>query len=390
MALAAPVRTPEERRAYLRRAAEGFSLSELSSRWARRAAEQEAEGNAALAKELRKKCERLIGFTEYRYARYVTAPHHALVARHLERVERREIDRLIIEMPPRHGKSELASKSYPAWCLGRNPSKQIISASASNDLATDWGKAVRNIIASDEFRLVYPGVELAEDSRAAGKWQTKQGGIYVAASVGTSILGRGADEYLIDDPFGTMADARSEVMRENVWDWFNGTVYNRLQPGGAIILIAHRMHEDDLAGRLIERMKAGADTWTIVRLPALAEAPSEQYPEPDPLGRKVGEALWPASYPVAALDRIRDNTLARNWSALYQQRPTPDEGEMFVADRMSLRRTTEDVFVWVRAWDLAGSKDAASASAAAIACSTSSSMRASWSGSIFSDRGPKR
>lgn len=235
--------------------------------------------------------------------------------------------------------------------------RQSRSFSASNDLATDWGKAVRNIIASDEFRLVYPGVELAEDSRAAGKWQTKQGGIYVAASVGTSILGRGADEYLIDDPFGTMADARSEVMRENVWDWFNGTVYNRLQPGGAIILIAHRMHEDDLAGRLIERMKAGADTWTIVRLPAIAEATSEEYPEPDPLGRKVGEALWPASYPVAALDRIRANTLARNWSALYQQRPTPDEGEMFVPDRMSLRRTTEDVFVWVRAWDLAGSKD---------------------------------
>ena len=98
------------------------------------------------------------------------------------------------------------------------------------------------------------------------------------------------------------------MVRESVWEWFNGTVYNRLQPGGAIILINHRMHEDDLAGRLIERMKAGADTWTIVRLPAIAEAPSEQYPEPDPLGRKVGEALWPASYPVAALDRIRANT----------------------------------------------------------------------------------
>ena len=117
------------------------------------------------------------------------------------------------------------------------------------------------------------------------------------------------------------------------------------------------MHEDDLVGRLIERMKAGADTWTIIRLPAVAEAPSEEYPEPDPLGRKVGEALWPASYPVAALDRIRANTLARNWSALYQQRPTPDEGEMFVPDRMNLRVTTEDVYVWVRAWDLAGSKD---------------------------------
>jgi hypothetical protein len=262
---AAPRMADEELLDWARRYYNGDDLSpdEIGKVFSRSAAEQEAEGNARLAKELRKQCEALIGFTEYRYSRYVSAPHHKFVAEQLERVERREIDRLIIEMPPRHGKSELASKSYPAWCLGRNPAKQIISASASNDLATDWGKAVRNIIASDEFRLIYPGVELAEDSRAAGKWQTKQGGIYVAASVGTSILGRGADEYLIDDPFCTMADARSEVMRENVWDWFNGTVYNRLQPGGAVILIAHRMHEDDLAGRLIERMKAGADTLLI-------------------------------------------------------------------------------------------------------------------------------
>ena len=117
------------------------------------------------------------------------------------------------------------------------------------------------------------------------------------------------------------------------------------------------MHEDDLAGRLIERMKAGADNWTIVRLPAIAEAPSEEYPEPDALGRKPGEALWPSHYPVAALDRIRANTLARNWSALYQQRPTPDEGEMFVPERITVRRRVDDVVLWVRAWDLAGSKD---------------------------------
>jgi hypothetical protein len=136
-----------------------------------------------------------------------------------------------------------------------------------------------------------------------------------------------------------MADARSQVIRDGVWEWFNGTVYNRLQPGGAIILINHRMHEDDLVGRLIERMKAGADTWTIICLPAVAEAPSEEYPEPDPLGRKVGEALWPSSYPIEALNRIRANTLARNWSALYQQRPTPDEGEMFVPERIKIRRS---------------------------------------------------
>ena len=358
MALAAPVMSDEAVYDLLRRHAPASVVGYLTST----AREQEEEGNARLAEQFRRQCATMIGFTEYRYARYVTAPHHKLVSEQLERVERREIDRLIIEMPPRHGKSELASKSYPSWCLGRNPTKQIISASAANDLAQDWGKWVRNIVASDEFRLVYPGVELAEDSRAAGKWQTKQGGIYVAASVGTAILGRGADEYLIDDAFGSMQDARSETIRNSVWEWYNGTVYNRLQPGGAIIIIGHRMHEDDLAGRLIERMKAGdgADQWTIIRLPAIAEAPTKEYPEPDPLGRKPGEALWPASYPIKALERIRANTQPpRNWFALYQQRPTPDEGAMFMPDKITIRKNsnTSDVVVWVRAWDLAASVD---------------------------------
>ena len=152
---------------------------------------------------------------------------------------------LATDLPRRHGKSELASISYPAFCIGRNPTKQIISASAGNDLAQHWGKSVRNIVASDEFRIVYPGVELAEDSKAAGRWQTKQGGVFISASVGTAILGRGADDYLIDDPYGSMQDARSEVIRKSVWEWYNGTVYNRLQPGGAIVIIGHRMHEDD-------------------------------------------------------------------------------------------------------------------------------------------------
>jgi hypothetical protein len=341
---------------------DALAIDGMGGAVARRAASEEAEGRAELATKLRQQCRTLIGFTEYRYARYRTSLHHKLVAEQLERVERREVDRLMIEMPPRHGKSELASISYPAWCLGRRPERQIISASAGNDLAQDWDKAVRNIVASDEFQLVYPGVSLAEDSKAAGRWRTKQGGLYIAASVGTAILGRVADEYLIDDPFGSMTDARSEVIRDGVWQWYNGTVYNRLQPGGAIIIIGHRMHEDDLQGRLIERMKAGgdADQWTIVRLPAVAEAPTPEYPEPDPLGRQPGEPPWPSDWPIKALDRIRANTVpTRNWFALYQQKPTPDEGEMFTPDRIALRGefNTSDVVVWVRGWDLAATVD---------------------------------
>ncbi len=314
---------------------------------ARSAAQREEEGNAKLAVEMRQRCSAMIGFTEYRYSRYVTATHHRIVAHALEGVERREYDHLIIEMPPRHGKSELASKSYPAWCLGRNPAKQIISASADNRLAVRFGRYVRNIVGSEPYRLVFPGVQLAEDSNRAGLWETKQGGAYISASVGSAIMGSGADEYLIDDPYGSMENARSETIRDNVWEWFDGNVYNRLQPRGAIIVIAHRMHEDDLAGRLIERMKAGGDKWKIVSLRAIAEAPSDKYPEPDPMGRPPGTALWPAAYPIKALERIRANTLARNWSALYQQKPVPDEGAMFLPDKITVRANmnTSDVVV---------------------------------------------
>jgi hypothetical protein len=167
-------------------------------------------------------CDRLIGFTEYRYPRYRTAPHHRFVATHLERVERREIDRLMIFMPPRHGKSELASKSYPSWTIGRSPWKQFISASATADVAHDWGREVRNIVASEQYQMIFP-TRLSEDSKAAGKWNTQQGGCYYAIGVGGNPIGRGADEFMIDDPFGSMEDAKSTLIRDKVWDWYQGT-----------------------------------------------------------------------------------------------------------------------------------------------------------------------
>ena len=150
------------------------------------------------------------------------------------------------------------------------------------------------------------------------------------------------------DPFGSMEDAKSPTIRDKVWDWYQGTVYNRLQPNGAIILMNHRMHEDDLSGRLIEQMKAGKDQWTIIELPAIAL-------DNDQLRRQKGEPLWPSQFPLEALARRRDNTLARYWSALYMQNPVPEEGELFSPDRIGVKATAEDVFMWVRAWDLAGS-----------------------------------
>lgn len=258
----------------------------------------------------------LLRFTEYTNPLYTAAPHHVQICDKLEAVERGEIDRLMIFMPPRHGKSELASKRFPAWLLGRNPHRQIIAASYNSDLASDFGRTVRNAVAEPEYAEVFPGVTLAPDSHAATRLNTNSGGAYVAAGVGTAITGRGADVCLVDDPFKDREEADSERRRELVWDWYRSTLFTRLMPGGAICLIQTRWHEDDLAGRLLERQgrKDEGGEWEVLELPAID---------------RNGEALWPAWYPVDVLERIRDTIGQREWSALYQQRPQPDEGTFF-------------------------------------------------------------
>ncbi|MEM7621314.1 MAG: phage terminase large subunit [Pseudomonadota bacterium] len=232
------------------------------------------------------------------------------------RVQRREIDRLMLMIPPRHGKSELASKRFPAWSLGQDPAKQFISVSATAELASDFGRDVRNLISSQEYKNIFPETSLAEDSSAKGKWHTNQGGIYYSVGVGGSILGRGGHDILIDDPFSSMEDARSELVRKKVWDWYQGTLYNRLMPGGAIVIINHRMHEEDLIGRLLDQQAAGGDAWEVVELG---------------IDNKC-TPLWPEAYSREALERIRANTTAQVWAALYQQKPAPDEGDYFKRD----------------------------------------------------------
>ncbi len=253
----------------------------------------------------------LLGFTEYTNPAYERAGHHERITARLEAVERGEIDRLMIFMPPRHGKSELASKRFPAWCLGRKPTRQIIAASYNSDLANDFGRNVRNIVAEPEFGQVFPNVSLAADSQAANRMNTNHGGAYVAAGVGTAVTGRGAHIALIDDPFKDREEADSERRRELVWDWYRSTLFTRLMPGGAIVLIQTRWHEDDLAGRILEHE---GDQWEVLELPAIDDA---------------GKALWPEWYDETALARIKATVGPREWSALYQQKPQPDEGTFF-------------------------------------------------------------
>ncbi len=213
--------------------------------------------------------------------------------------------------PPQHGKSEASSRKLPAYILGRDPKEDIISASATAELAEGFGRDVRNCVASEEFRRLFPQTILAEDSQAKGRWNTRDGGSYYAVGVGGNLFGRGGMA-IVDDPVGSWTDAQSQLTKDKVWDWYRGTLYNRIRPGKPIILIQHRTAEDDLAGRLIEQQNHGGDRWEIVELPA-----------------DVNDPPWPERYDRAALERIRINTDPRQWSALYLQNPTPEEGTFF-------------------------------------------------------------
>jgi predicted phage terminase large subunit-like protein len=270
----------------------------------------------AAAQELlrrRRATESLIGFTEFTLPHYVAATHHHVIGQKLDEVLLGEANRIAIFMPPRHGKSELASRRFPAYTLGKRTDWPIIAASYNSDLASDFGRSVRNIIADEDYRLLFPEIELAADNKAANRWATNKSGSYMSAGVGTAATGRGAKLLLIDDPVKDREEADSVVRKERVWDWYRSTAYTRLEPNGSIVLIQTRWSEDDLAGRIID--SAGPEEpWEIIEFPAIDDK---------------GEALWPERYSVHDLERIKGTIGPREWSALYQQRPAPEEGAYF-------------------------------------------------------------
>jgi predicted phage terminase large subunit-like protein len=233
----------------------------------------------------------------------------------LERVAHKEIDRLLLLCPPQHGKSWITSKRFPAWLLGIDPTLDIISSSATTDLATEFGGAVRDVVRSPEYKDLFPGTQLSESSQAKGRWETSQGGGYYAVGIGGALFGRGASLGVVDDPFSTWEDAQSVLAKSRAWEWYRGTLYNRIRPGGAIIVIQHRTGEDDLVGRLLEEESHGGDKWTVVNLKADLEDPP-----------------WPERYNREALERIRANISPMMWSALYLQNPIPDDGTFFKKD----------------------------------------------------------
>jgi predicted phage terminase large subunit-like protein len=241
--------------------------------------------------------------------------------------------RLLVTMPPRHGKSMLVSHFFPAWHLGVMPSKRVMLASYAGDFAASWGRKVRDVVA--EFGLEVFGVSLRKSSAAVHRFDIdKHGGGMATAGAGGSMTGKGADLLIIDDPVKNHEQAQSQVWREKTWDWFQSTAYTRLEPGGSIVLVQTRWHDDDLAGRLLAEAKKDGEQWTTLNLPAIAE-------EHDALGRRIGEALWPNRWPADRLMDVRKSLGAYWWSALYQQRPSPETGGVF--DRE-----------WFRYWSSAG------------------------------------
>lgn len=235
--------------------------------------------------------------------------------------------RLMITMPPRHGKSELASRRFPAYALGRNPDLSIIATSYSADLASRMNRDVQRIIESEEYRAIFPGVHLpgknSSQFRTSDFFEVEgHSGGYRSAGVGGGITGMGGNILLLDDVLKDRAAADSPTIRQNIWDWYTSTLYTRLAPGGGIIIINTRWHMDDLSGRLLAAEAAGdGDKWQVINFPAIAEQ--------DEPHRRQGEALHPERYRLEQLQKIRAAVGERDWAALYQQHPVPDGGAIF-------------------------------------------------------------
>lgn len=266
-------------------------------------------------------CQRsFLDFIEEIRPKYVFNWHHLVLIDALQRLAERKYQRLIVMMPPRHGKSELVSVLFPAWCFARNPSEHLILASYAFGLASRMNRECQRVIESDEFRLLFPKVYFSAATEAGAvrtneRFDIVGGGHYVAAGVGGGITGVGATIAIIDDPVKDAMEADSTTYRDRAWEWYTTTFTTRFERAAIEVICQTRWHEDDLTGRIVERKKHGTE---VICLPAICEGP-----EPN---RSIGDALWPQWYSREWLLEKQSENGSRAWNALYQQRPAPDEG----------------------------------------------------------------
>ena len=263
-------------------------------------------------------------FAHHVYENFIEGKHHRIISKKLELVAQGKLKRLIINMPPRHSKSELASYLMPAWFLGRNPRLKIIQATMNTELATRFGRKVRDLIDDPYYQEVFPETDLKPDSQAAGRWETSKGGEYFAAGVGAAMTGRGADLLIIDDPHSEQ-DALSSTAYDHAYEWYTSGPRQRLQPGGAIIIVQTRWSKKDLTGRLLNEQAKDtmADQWDVIEFPAILPS---------------GNPLWPEFWDKDELLGVKASLSPTKWNAQWQQNPTSEEVALIKRD-------------WWRTWE---------------------------------------
>ena len=274
--------------------------------------------------QLTKRQNTFLDFVNHVYPGYKVGAHHEKLAKIFEEIAQGKKKRVIVNIAPRHGKSELISYLAPAWFLGKYPHKKIIMASHTADLAVNFGRRVRNLVGSDPYKDIFPGVELQADSKSASRWGTNYNGEYFAIGVGGALAGRGADLFIIDDPHSEQ-DAKlgkPEVFLP-AWEWFQSGPIQRLMPGGAIIVVMTRWSKLDLTGQITNQMikTEGVDDWEVVEFPAIIE---------DSKGNE--ESLWPEFWPLEELRSKKAALDIRYWNAQYLQNPTSEEGALIKRD----------------------------------------------------------
>ena len=282
-------------------------------------------------------------FVKNAWPAFIEGHHHSLMAEAFEKVARGDLKRLIINMPPRHTKSEFASYLLPSWFLGQYPEKKVIQTAHTAELAVGFGRKVRNLVDSKEYQDIFPGAALQVDSKAAGRWNTSKGGEYFAIGVGGAVTGKGADLLIIDDPHSEQeGQSLDPSVFDRTYEWYTSGPRQRLQPGGAIVIVMTRWHKRDLTGQILKSsvQRKGADEWEVIELPAILPS---------------GNPLWPEFWGLEELEKLRSELPVSKWTAQYQQDPTSEEGA--IIKREWWQRWTEDAppsceFI-IQSWDTA-------------------------------------
>ena len=252
-----------------------------------------------------------LNFVKYMWPAFIEGKHHQDISQKFNDLAEGKINRLIVNMPPRHTKSEFASYFLPAWMIGKNPNLKIIQATHTAELAIDFGRKTKNLIDQNQYQEMFP-TRLQEDSQAAGRWKTEQGGEYFAAGVGGAITGRGADLLIIDDPHKEQDLKGDGSAFDKAWNWYMSGPRQRLQPGGKIVLVMTRWSTKDLTGKLMQAMTDDSgDVWDVVELPAILPS---------------GKPVWPEYWDIKELEKTRSSIPVSNWNAQYMQSPTAEEG----------------------------------------------------------------